>query len=92
MIRVVSLPIREVIEPTDARTIDTFRAAWNLSTQLANWAIRELILRDSRRTPDMERMPKYDRTAMFGTHPRKFARPLKRHDRITRRCRYTYRF
>lgn len=76
MTRVVSLPIREVVS-TETRIIDAFRDAWNLSTQLSNWAQRELALRDVRRTPGMDKMPKYDRAAMFGTHPRKFARAAK---------------
>lgn len=76
MIRVVSLPIREVLNP-EGRVIDTFRPMWDLSTQLANWAVRELALRDVRRTPDMEKFPRYDRKKMFGEFPRRFARKAK---------------
>jgi|SRR6185312_12341443 len=76
MIRVITLPIREIVD-SDARIIDTFRSAWNLSTALANWAQLELICRDVRREPAMEAMPKYDRSAMFGTHPARFNRAAK---------------
>ena len=75
--RVVTFPVREVVEPALARTLDTFRPAWQLSTALANWAQLELVRRDVRRTPDMERLPKYDRERIFGTVPRRFARKAK---------------
>jgi len=76
MNRVITLSIREIAD-SEARVIDTFRPAWNLATQLANWAQLELICRDVRRKPDAAKMPKYDRAAMFGTHPARFNRAAK---------------
>lgn len=73
--RVVTLPIRGV--EGDATVLDTFRPAWRLATDLANWAQLELACRDSRRAPGMDRFPAYDRAAMFGTVPRRFNRAAK---------------
>lgn len=72
--RVVSLPVREVVDVGGLSVLDTFRPLWVLSTNLANWAQRELVLRDTRRTSGMDRLPAYDRAAVFGTHPRRFNR------------------
>ncbi len=75
--RVVSLPIRGVMDTGEVEhlnLLDMFRPAWQMATDLANWATRELACRDSIRNPDMETLPKYDREAMFGTVPRRFGR------------------
>lgn len=72
--RVVTLPVRAVVEPADVTVIDAFRPAWRLATDLANWAQLQLVTRDVRRTPGMDRLPAYDRAAVFGTVPRRFAR------------------
>lgn len=71
--RTLSLPIKEVLDPAGT-VLDTFRRPWRLATDLANWAQLELALRDSRRTPEMERLPKYDRAALFGQVPRRQSR------------------
>jgi hypothetical protein len=81
--RVVSLPILACYDAQDYEMtgevepvgiLEAFRPAWRLATDLANWAQFHLVCRDEIRTPDMERLPKYDREAMFGSHPRRFAR------------------
>ncbi len=71
--RVVTLPIREIVG-SEISVIDTFRRAWRISTDLANWSQRELVSRDTVRTPGMTTLPKYDRAAVFGTVPRRFNR------------------
>jgi hypothetical protein len=55
--RVVSLPVRSVVEPAGVSLLDSLRAAWRLSTDLANWCQQELLRRDVRRAPGMERLP-----------------------------------
>lgn len=79
--RVVTLPVRAVVEPGGASVLDTFRGPWQLVTDLANWAQLELAGRDVRRTPDMGTLPRYDRAAVFGTVPRRFARAEQRRER-----------
>lgn len=60
VVRVVTLPIREIVSPAGT-VLDTFRPAWRLSTDLANWCQRELALHDpGLRTPDAERLSRYD--------------------------------
>lgn len=77
VIRVVTLPVREIVFPEGVTVLDGFRRAWRLATDLSNWAQLELACRDARRTPDMERLPRYDRESMFGTVPRRFNRAAK---------------
>ena len=36
--RVISIPVREVVEPAGTSLLDSLRAAWRLSTDLANFA------------------------------------------------------
>lgn len=74
VVRVVTLPVWQVTDPEGARVIDTFRAAWRLSTDLANWLQVELCGRDVRMEPGMATLPRYDRARVFGTVPRRFAR------------------
>lgn len=57
--RVVTLPVREVVTPAETRLLDSLRECWRLATDLANWSQMELLRRDVRRTPDMERLPKF---------------------------------
>lgn len=57
--RCVTLPVREVVGA--ASVIDTFRPAWRLATDLANWCQRELVVHDpGLRTPDAGRLARYD--------------------------------
>ncbi len=58
VVRVVTLPVREVVEP-DGRVIDTFRDAWRRSTDLANWCQLELVKHDVGRQPDAAKIAKY---------------------------------
>jgi hypothetical protein len=41
------------------RFFEPFLRAWRLSTDLANWAMTELLRHDTRRTPDMTRLPPF---------------------------------
>lgn len=65
--RTVTLPLRGVLVPEGGSVLDVLRPAWRLATDLANWAQLELVKRDTRRTPAMTRLPKYDREKMYGT-------------------------
>lgn len=76
--RTVTLPIREVVSDSGMTVIDTFRPLWSMATRLANWAQRELALRDVRRTADMATLPAYDRGQMFGEVPRRQNRAERR--------------
>ena len=65
--RIVSLPIKEIIGADGPAVLDTFAAAWRLSTDLANWCQRALALNDpGLRTPDAERLTKYDPKCLPG--------------------------
>lgn len=61
--RAVRLEVREFVADADAPVPEAFlppwHQAWRLSTDLANWAGRELLVHDVRRTPDMETLPEY---------------------------------
>lgn len=57
--RVVSLPVRQVVDPAGVSLLDSLRECWRLSTDLANWCQLEMLRRDVRRTPDMGRLPAY---------------------------------
>lgn len=63
--RVVTLPVREVVEPAGTRMLDSLRECWRLATDLANWCQLEMLRRDVRRTPDMERLPAYAVPPMY---------------------------
>ncbi len=76
--RTVTISIRGVISESGRSVLDTFVPLWQRATRLANWAQRELVIRDIRRTADMETMPAYDRRAIFGEVPRRFARKTTR--------------
>lgn len=68
-VRAISLPIREVLDPplSDGESFfSRFTAAWRLSTDLANWAQRQLLVRDVIRTPDMEQLPRYAAFNLYG--------------------------
>lgn len=63
--RVVTLSVAEVMEPAATRLLDSMREAWRLSTDLANWCQSELLRRDVRRTPTMERLPAYSVGSLY---------------------------
>lgn len=79
VVRVVTLPVREVVAPEGAKVIDTFRPAWRLSTDLANWCQRELALRDpGLRTPDAAKLARYE--------PKMFPGGLALYGRVNAAC------
>lgn len=49
VVRAVTLPVECPVDETRDNLDDALREAWRLSTDLANWAQRELALRDVRR-------------------------------------------
>lgn len=84
VVRAVTLPVAVPLgdDPTGSPwTWETFnaalKAAFRLSTDLANWAQGELARRDVRRSPEMESLPRFDPAGVYGTVPRRFARKAK---------------
>lgn len=67
VVRVVSLPVREVASSEGVTVLDALRPAWRLSTDLANWCQRELAVHDpGRRSPDDDRLGRYDPKCLPG--------------------------
>jgi hypothetical protein len=83
-VRSVTLPVARVLGRQDAGPTSRpepvegflrhFLPAWRMATDLANWAMQEIVRRDVRRTPDMETLPAYSARSMWGTFPRRLKR------------------
>lgn len=62
-IRAITLPIRCAVEKDgteDPKILDRLRDVWRLSTDLANWCQRELVIHDLRRQPGEKKIGKYE--------------------------------
>lgn len=61
----IKLPVREVVGGAAKDFFSTFTKAWRLSTDLANWAQRRLLVHDVVRSPDMTTLPKFEAINLY---------------------------
>jgi len=63
--RTVTMPVAEPLSGSWKELRDALGEMWAMSTQAANWLMRELYARDARRDGGVAKMPKYEYTYLY---------------------------
>lgn len=76
-IRAITLPVTGPLDCEWPELRERLKAAFALSTELANWSVRRLMLNDVIRTPDMDKLPAMPKVYLYGEAKDGFARWLE---------------